>query len=165
MLTIPLDKFCNIDNTTFTAIETEVLYNTNYKFYNLYIEIWIGSIPISQNLFKNCLADIGYHSCYDENFSNGAYKEFSISFDTRDNPSIRSSLPDSLSYNIKVSTKHEYAQLRPMYLACHLFVEKLDDIKRVFIIEERNLIYRVIYEQTERNRVFLKKWIDDGSSN
>ena len=162
MLTIPLNKFCEIDNATFTEIESEILYDTNYKYYNLYIEIWIGSIPISQNVFHRCLADTGYN--YDKIVFNREYKYFCLSFETKDNPSIRRSFPDSLSYDIEVSTSNELVKFKPMCLECYIFIEKLDDIKRFFIIEEGNLIYRVVYEQTERNLNYLKQWINSGKS-
>jgi hypothetical protein len=160
LLTIPLNKFCEIDNATFTEIDDEIFYDTNLKLYNLYIEIWIGSIPISQNVFHRCLADTRYN--YNKSVFNGEYKNFCLSFETKDNPSIRGSFPDSLSYDIEVSTADNFAKFRPMCLECYIFIEKLDDIKRFFIIEEGNLIYRVVYEQTERNLNYLKKWINSG---
>jgi len=131
------------------------LYMSEGKLYTLYVEIYIGDIPVKVCQFDNCkrFFERKNEYCLDSEC-------LAIFIPTKGESLIyKQIIPDSYYLNLKYYLN--YTLLFPfnrVYPGCE-DDEGFSGMKRLFIIEDNVIYVKLIYDASDINIQYIKNWI------
>ncbi len=138
-------------------------YKRNMELRYFYIEVYIGGMLANQSLFKNVLF-----------YNNNTFEtrptisiDIDISFEIDDESRVAKAIPEYLLYG-GITKSHngsgKIIRIWPL-ISDDLFMSNAKSfdilsLKREFIMVGENLIFKMIFDQTESNINYIKNWMN-----